>query len=120
MKEEIDSLQKETFNSYQKSDMKNEEMDHMRSNFEEVEQQLVRENDELKRALNDKNSAKHRQKGEWAEIYAGLRGEITDLKSDIDLLNDENERLLHQVHTKDRRGGDVDRANSELNGRSGQ
>ena len=43
----------------------------------------------------DKNSSK--QKSEWNELYGNMKRESDDLKRDIRLLNQENERLLKQL-----------------------
>ena len=46
----------------------------------------------LRGDISDKQIA--RQKSEWADIYSSLKRESEDLKRDIRLLNQENERLL--------------------------
>ena len=43
----------------------------------------------------DKNSSK--QKAEWNEMYANMKRESDELKKDVRLLNQENERLLKQL-----------------------
>ena len=43
----------------------------------------------------DKNASK--QKAEWNEMYANMKRESDELKKDVRLLNQENERLLKQL-----------------------
>lgn len=57
---------------------------------------------EYERILQDKEAQRQKQKNEWAEIYGNLRQEIEDLKNDITVLNNENDKLLKQLEITDR------------------
>jgi len=57
---------------------------------------------EYEKLLQEKEAQRQKQKNEWAEIYGNLRQEIEDLKNDITVLNNENDKLLKQLEITDR------------------
>jgi hypothetical protein len=55
--------------------------------------------------LDERDTGLNKQKNEWAGIYGNMKRETEDLKRDIRMLNQENERLMSQVEEARRAGG---------------
>lgn len=55
--------------------------------------------EEYERVLYEKEDQRMKQKAEWTEIYSNMKMEIEDLKSDVNLLNTENDKLMKQLES---------------------
>jgi len=71
-----------------------------RSDADDYRSQL----DGLRAQLEERDCGLNKQKNEWAGIYGNMKRETEDLKRDIRMLNQENERLISQVEEARRAG----------------
>lgn len=71
----------------------------LRVQLQEKEKELLRQGDQMRQLLTEKDSLVGKQKNEWAEIYGNMKRETDGLKRDIRMLNKENERLVKQIET---------------------
>ena len=55
--------------------------------------------------MDERDTGLNKQKNEWAGIYGNMKRETEDLKRDIRMLNQENERLMSQVEEARRASG---------------
>jgi len=61
--------------------------------------------DSIRAQLEERDTGLNKQKNEWAGIYGNMKRECEDLKRDIRMLNQENERLINQVEDARRGAG---------------
>lgn len=66
----------------------------LRGEIQEKEREVLRQGDQLRQLLAEKEQVASKQKNEWAEIYGNMKRETDGLKRDIRMLNKENERLV--------------------------
>ena len=71
----------------------------LRQDLNDKEREFVRQLDQMRSLVNEKDSVSTKQKNEWAEIYGNMKRETDGLKRDIRMLNKENERLVKQIET---------------------
>lgn len=57
----------------------------------------MRQGDQMRQLIAEKDQLVGKQKNEWAEIYGNMKRETDGLKRDIRMLNKENERLVKQI-----------------------
>ena len=75
----------------------------LRSELQEKEREFLRQGDQMRQLVAEKDQLVGKQKNEWAEIYGNMKRETDGLKRDIRMLNKENERLVKQIEQS--RGG---------------
>lgn len=85
------------------SDALDSECRRLRAELQEKERDLLKQGDQMRQLLSEKDQVAGKQKNEWAEIYGNMKRETDGLKRDIRMLNKENERLVKQIETT--RGG---------------
>ena len=66
----------------------------LRSELQEKEREFLRQGDQMRQLVAEKDQLVGKQKNEWAEIYGNMKRETDGLKRDIRMLNKENERLV--------------------------
>ena len=69
----------------------------LRSELQEKEREVLKQGDQMRQLLTEKEQVSSKQKNEWAEIYGNMKRETDGLKRDIRMLNKENERLVKQI-----------------------
>ena len=69
----------------------------LRSELQEKEREFLRQGDQMRQLIAEKDQLVGKQKNEWAEIYGNMKRETDGLKRDIRMLNKENERLVKQI-----------------------
>ena len=70
--------------------------------IESLKEELILQKKAFDSELNQKEDLKNKQKNEWSEIYNNMKIEIEDLKSDVNLLNIENDKLMKQLEITDK------------------
>ena len=95
LRRELNSLNENKLNCEEENNL-------LRLKLREKENEIIDIQREQRDELDHKDQLKVKQKNEWAEIYSTLKQEIEDLKSDIGILNSENDKLLNQleIHNK--------------------
>lgn len=73
------------------------EVRRLRGDLSDKQREIERLTAQIRETQHDSDKQIARQKSEWADIYSSLKRESEDLKRDIRLLNQENERLLKQL-----------------------
>lgn len=71
----------------------------LRGELQEKERELLKQGDQMRQLIAEKDQVAGKQKNEWAEIYGNMKRETDGLKRDIRMLNKENERLVKQIET---------------------
>lgn len=71
----------------------------LRTELQEREREFLKQGDQMKQLIAEKDMIAAKQKNEWAEIYGNMKRETDGLKRDIRMLNKENERLVKQIET---------------------
>lgn len=71
----------------------------LRAELQEKERELLKQGDQMRSLVGEKDQVAAKQKNEWAEIYGNMKRETDGLKRDIRMLNKENERLVKQIET---------------------
>jgi len=66
----------------------------LRTELQERERDFLKQGDQMRQLIQDKETVSAKQKNEWAEIYGNMKRETDGLKRDIRMLNKENERLV--------------------------
>ena len=66
----------------------------LRNDLQEKEREYLRQGDQMRQLVAEKDTLVGKQKNEWAEIYGNMKRETDGLKRDIRMLNKENERLV--------------------------
>ena len=73
-----------------------QEINYLHQALEEKERQLMNERERVNIEIETREKHRIKQKNEWAEIYAGLKHEIKELKQTIiDLTEDRDRRGMH-------------------------
>lgn len=73
-----------------------QEINYLHQALEEKERQLMNERERVNIEIETREKHRIKQKNEWAEIYAGLKHEIKELKQTIiDLTEDKERRGIH-------------------------
>merc|ERR1719188_94979 len=85
----------------------------LRSDMQEKERELLKQGDQMRQLVAEKENLATKQKNEWAEIYGNMKRETDGLKRDIRMLNKENERLVKQIETTKGAGAPAARASAD-------
>lgn len=96
MRDRIAELQ---VNNGASSDALDNECRRLRAELQEKERELLKQGDQMRLLLQEKDQVAGKQKNEWAEIYGNMKRETDGLKRDIRMLNKENERLVKQIES---------------------
>ena len=98
MRERVADLTRDLENGQGMSDNAlDNECRRLRSELQEKEREVLKQGDQMRQLLAEKEQVSSKQKNEWAEIYGNMKRETDGLKRDIRMLNKENERLVKQI-----------------------
>ena len=90
----------------------------LRSELQEKERDNLKQGDQMRQLITEKDTLASKQKNEWAEIYGNMKRETDGLKRDIRMLNKENERLVKQIEQSRQTNNPANRASeTEVNKR---
>ena len=100
MRERVADLSREVEGGQGMSDAAlDNECRRLRSELQEKEREVLKQGDQMRQLLTEKEQVSSKQKNEWAEIYGNMKRETDGLKRDIRMLNKENERLVKQIES---------------------
>ena len=66
----------------------------LRNELQQRERDFLKQAEQMRSLIAEKDQVGVKQKNEWAEIYGNMKRETDGLKRDIRMLNKENERLV--------------------------